>query len=542
VLNGPNGPVTYSYGNGLSQYQSYDGLGRNNGGWVCVTAPSNGCPNQRYGFFLNWSGSRVASSDDDVMGQNNSYGYDQLNRLTSVGYNSGATNFSFSYDRWGNRISQTAPQGGPSTSYTYNTATNQSTSFSYDAVGNLLNDGLYSYQYDAENNLIEIGAGKSAIYTYDAFNRRVRINTQAGAQEFAFNLNGQRVSTWNPSTSTQVQGQFYWGSKPIAFYTAAAGQTFFQHQDWLGTERARTTYNGGGAGVFSSLSFGDNYTVASGTDTDPYHFAGLDLDTPSGTSHAQFRQYSSMQGRWMSPDPYQGSYDLSDPQSMNRYAYVGNSPSSYNDHFGLQRPTNGPPLTFVDGNYINITGANWDEFAVLNATVQYWGYIYKNGQLIPDDPIQLSIGLDYLNMFGSYLSSSATSNINFAQRVTLARSLLTSNCKGKFASTIPGYTTAKFFNTLSGANVGQYPGGTPPQYSDYYGADAFTLPTANTIVLLPNFYGEPVNTQAFILIHEGIHLFGRGSLGDATVQNMFGLPVSSDTDNITQYIAGGCHS
>jgi hypothetical protein len=37
----------------------------------------------------------------------------------------------------------------------------------------------------------------------------------------------------------------------------------------------------------------------------------------------------------MSPDPYYGSYDFSNPQSFNRYAYVENDPLSYIDPIGL---------------------------------------------------------------------------------------------------------------------------------------------------------------------------------------------------------------
>lgn len=43
----------------------------------------------------------------------------------------------------------------------------------------------------------------------------------------------------------------------------------------------------------------------------------------------------SCQGRWMSPDPYNGSYDFSDPQSFNRYAYARNNPRSFIDPSGL---------------------------------------------------------------------------------------------------------------------------------------------------------------------------------------------------------------
>jgi RHS repeat-associated protein len=66
----------------------------------------------------------------------------------------------------------------------------------------------------------------------------------------------------------------------------------------------------------------------------------LDHDYSSDTDHAQFRQYSSTPGRWMSPDPYYGSYDQSNPQSMDRYAYVSSSPLTFTDPSGL-----GPCLT-----------------------------------------------------------------------------------------------------------------------------------------------------------------------------------------------------
>jgi len=49
-----------------------------------------------------------------------------------------------------------------------------------------------------------------------------------------------------------------------------------------------------------------------------------------------FRQYSSTQGRWMMPDPAgMAAVDPSNPQTWNRYAYVGNDPLSRVDPLGL---------------------------------------------------------------------------------------------------------------------------------------------------------------------------------------------------------------
>jgi RHS repeat-associated protein len=197
----------------------------------------------------------------------------------------------------------------------------------------MTNDGTHSYTYDANGNITAVDGGSTATYTYDALNHRVQTVIGSATTEFLFNANGQRVSVWNGANNTQYSGVYYWGSKPVAFYNN--GQTYFQHQDWEGTERMRTSYNGSKAATFTSLPFGDAQTTASGSNLDAYHFAGTDEDIETGTDHAQFRQYNSTQGRWMRPDPYRGSYDLSNPQSFNRYAYALNNPLSYIDPSGL---------------------------------------------------------------------------------------------------------------------------------------------------------------------------------------------------------------
>ena len=46
--------------------------------------------------------------------------------------------------------------------------------------------------------------------------------------------------------------------------------------------------------------------------------------------------YTSNQGRWLSPDPMPGS--VLNPQSLNRYAYVLNNPTTLIDPLGLQEP------------------------------------------------------------------------------------------------------------------------------------------------------------------------------------------------------------
>jgi YD repeat-containing protein len=114
------------------------------------------------------------------------YQYDLLSRLLSADYvpgsNLNATPFrayDYTYDRAGNRLSQSLSLNGGAptvTSYTYNAA-NQITNagFTYDNNGNLTSDGANTYtSYDRANRLREVTNGTTTIqYAYDGMGRRV---------------------------------------------------------------------------------------------------------------------------------------------------------------------------------------------------------------------------------------------------------------------------------------------------------------------------------------------------------------------------------
>jgi RHS repeat-associated protein len=77
--------------------------------------------------------------------------------------------------------------------------------------------------------------------------------------------------------------------------------------------------------------FGETYAQAGTPDVS---FAGMNSDTATGLYDADAREYST-EGRFPSPDPAgTSSMHLTDPQTLNRYAYSRNNPLSLADPSG----------------------------------------------------------------------------------------------------------------------------------------------------------------------------------------------------------------
>jgi RHS repeat-associated protein len=378
---------------------------------------------------------------------------------------------SWVYDRWGNRTQQNVTAGiGPSPQYGINTATNQIVGFSYDAAGNMTYDGTHSYTYDAEGNIVTVDGGSTATYVYNALNQRVRSLVGSTPAEFVFNAGGQRVSEWNASTHVQIKGHYYWGGTPVAYYDTSA--THFEHQDWLGTERMRTTSSGAVEGKYTSLPWGDGQST-SGTDTDPNHYAMLDHDSESDTDHAQFRQYSNVQGRFMAPDPYDGSYDASNPQSMNRYVYAMNNPLSNVDPSGKE-------CVWDDGSYDEDGDPNTGSPGQCQALGGTWIELGLGGEWSPPPAAPQ---LSYVTLMGG-----PGSNVWLVQWVVDP------------ASTTGGIIVQYITMTdADGYMIDQYwePWTVPPgsQYTTYHDANP-TNPLANTDDMFANDAGLTVNAQA----------------------------------------------
>src|SRR5712664_100264 len=246
------------------------------------------------------------------------------------------TRTKYVYDRFGNRWQQNGPQTFLATFTGNNPSTPQNNNrmdgYSYDAAGNLLNDGTHNYTYDAENRMIKVDAGNTATYVYDPDGRRVMKTTTvgngsdpAGTYDFFYDQSGHMIYQ-QIAGSPGYFGNVFAGSRHLI--NVGHNSMIFIHSDWLGTERVRNqnvlpTY----LNTCSSLPFGDGLSCQGDADLVSLHFTGKERDVATGLDNFGARYDSSSMGRFMTPDwsakPQGVPYAvLDDPQSLNLYAYV----------------------------------------------------------------------------------------------------------------------------------------------------------------------------------------------------------------------------
>lgn len=203
----------------------------------------------------------------------------------------------------------------------------------YDAAGEITNDSSYVYTYDPEGNLLYVDGGNAGGYVYDAFGRRVSQTDTSGTFEYLFDLSNHPITKLQ--SGGRVGGEVWFGRH---FASNSGTEDNFMHADWLGAGRAWTDLNGNVTLECQALSFGDSlYCWGSGNNFDDV-FASLKYNFDNSLYDSQTRQYNPLQGRWTIPDPArQYAVKRANPQTWNRYAYVGNNPLSYADPTGLDQ-------------------------------------------------------------------------------------------------------------------------------------------------------------------------------------------------------------
>jgi len=242
--------------------------------------------------------------------------------------------------------------------------------FQCDANGNLTNDGLRSFVYDDENQLISVSVANSfkSEFSYDGkMRRRIR-------REYAWQLGAWRMTNEvryvydrklviqerNANNLPQVvytRGRDLSGSLEgaggIGGLLARSDQSTVNSQET--TSFYHTDANGNITMLISSLQldvaryiygpFG-NTLSASGpvADANVYRFSSKELHPGSGLAYFLFRYYASDFQRWANRDPWADwAFRFRSkrttgkrPAQMNLFTFVRNEPNGRHDNWGLK--------------------------------------------------------------------------------------------------------------------------------------------------------------------------------------------------------------
>ena len=273
---------------------------------------------------------------------------------------------------------------GPFNEYT--TVGNPAVSQSYDANGNLVDDGAHVYKWDAFNRLREVwtaggGSTKIVAYLYDATNRRVRKDMVSGT-DINYYYDGWQIIQEHENGASTPARQFVYGSyidEPLCVDINAnadgscigTGDTrLFYHQNAIYSVCALTDTTGALVEAYEYDPYGKHWKLTPGTDgqwwtsddvraelapsdlayANPFLFTGREFDAESGLYCYRNRYYSTEQGRFISRDfddirlYYSGAqwYDsepgiVSTPRPKEQpYTYAADSPIVLVDPNGLE--------------------------------------------------------------------------------------------------------------------------------------------------------------------------------------------------------------
>jgi RHS repeat-associated protein len=202
-------------------------------------------PDNSYAQYTYDAGGNV-SVISDAGGKSTLYGYDVLDRLTTV-TQPGSTVTSYGYDDQGNLISVTD-------------AENHQTIYVYDDLGRLLetvspDTGTTRYAYDAAGNLISKSDanGVTATYDYDDFNRLTAIHFPDSTQDI----------TYTYDQGTNGKGRLTGMTDPSGSYSYAynALGNLLSEEKTVDGVTYTTQYAYDAAGVLTGMTYPDGRTV-----------------------------------------------------------------------------------------------------------------------------------------------------------------------------------------------------------------------------------------------------------------------------------------
>jgi RHS repeat-associated protein len=269
------------------------------------------------------------------------YKYDSLQRLTEAREtNNGNQTWKqqFNYDRFGNRTGFSQDVNGQVlqinnlTHPTINPLTNRfyhNQGYIYDKNGNLTIDAQNrQFSFNGDNKQQEVrdaNGNPIGTYFYDGNGNRVKKVTNLETTIFVYDAMGKLIAEYSTQSA----------QNPTTLYTT---------QDHLNSPRIITGATGNIISRRDFMPFGEeldtdaNYRTSNlkygAGDNIRQKFTGYQKDAETQLDFAEARYYNNQHGRFTAVDPLLSSGMSGNPQTFNRYIYVGNNPINITDPTG----------------------------------------------------------------------------------------------------------------------------------------------------------------------------------------------------------------
>lgn len=335
--NGTYTAYEYNGGNQLVSVKTYDANGNLINSFI-------------YSYDANGNQVNIVTSEGTIQ-----YQYDALNQLIQETLIDG-TVIDYEYDAAGNRISKTITQGGATSQILYNydkadqLISVGGTPYRYDANGNLIDNGTYTFVYNADNRLTEVRSKSSnnliASYRYDEEGRLTRKTTPSWAANYYYDQNNNVIFVTDAAGT--ISTEYTWDSQGHPLTMIQNGNTYYYHLNGHGDVVAITDKNGTVVASYRYDAWG-NIISKSGpiADINPYRYAGYRWDETIGMYYLLNRMYDPTIGRFTQSDWPHGLNHIDDsfremivtkyekePLEQNRYLYAKNNCVMYIDQNG----------------------------------------------------------------------------------------------------------------------------------------------------------------------------------------------------------------
>ena len=258
------------------------------------------------------------------------YQYDALNQLQRVDYP--AYSEELFYDKAGNRARRLV--GGEEELYQYDprnrlmalTRGGVTTPFQYDNAGNLLQDDKARYSYDAFNRTVKVETfdGNVQINRYDAEGLRHEMEENSRLVRFIFHK-GEAVAEQEENSNVI---RLIRGSELIARSSdSESARTYYHYaSDEMGSTTHIVDENGNVQNRYAYDAWG-KIEVKEEAVPNRFTYYGQQIDPITQQYYLRARFYNPVIGRFTQEDTYRGD-------GLNLYAYCANNPVYYIDPSG----------------------------------------------------------------------------------------------------------------------------------------------------------------------------------------------------------------